>query len=231
LKKIYLLALIFAVLTGVAVFLFATNLQKSPEVETVDVLIAVRPIAERTLVTADMVEVRKFPVEAAHPLALNAKAAAVGKITRVAIEANEQILGSKLTDKGGELAGLSYNIPEGKRAISIEVNETSGVSGYLKAGDRVDIVAALMIDSGMSKAGAVTKVSKTVLLLQNIEVLVVNVALTDKETKPTAYKNITLAVTPQEALELFYAQINGRITVVLRPPLSTDAAELSPYAP
>jgi Flp pilus assembly protein CpaB len=73
------------------------------------------------------------------------------------------------------------------------------------------------------------KVAKSVLLLQNTEVLEINSAGSDK--KNPGYSNITLAVTPEEALKLFYAQTNGKITVLLRPILETDVNNLEPYVP
>jgi len=221
LKKIYLIALLFAILTGIAVYNYANFLQKSAQKDLVTVVTAVKRIPENTLVTAEMIELRNLPKEAVNPLAVDKLSVVEGRITNTLIEANEQVLSTRLNEKGVDKGGLTYTVPEGRRAITVEVNDISGVAGYIKKGNRVDIVAYIMFD----------KQSKTLMLLQNIEVLLTSTASASADPKAVGYKNITLAVTPEEALQLFYAQTNGKLTVVLRPILETGIISGPPYAP
>ena len=228
-KKIYLFALLFAILTGLAVFAFTSDLQSAAKEEQTGVVVALKNIPERTLITTDMVGIKPLPAQAVHSNAALRVSDVVGKIAGTDIVLGEQVLMAKLSERNVEDSGLACNVPEGKRAYSIEVDDTSGVAGYLCQGDRVDIVASLILsDAG---AASSSKSSQSVLLLQNIEVLVTSTAMLNEKGNGTGYTIITLAVTPEEALKLFHAQVNGRITVTLRPDTDTNVVSLGPYKP
>ena len=227
-KKIYLIALLSAVLTGIAVFNYAKYLQNSVQKDNGFVVVALKRIPENTLITEEMVELKKLPKEAINPLSLNNVALAKRKITNAAIEAGEQILTSRLNEKGGNSSGgLAFMIPDGKRAITIEVSDITGVAGFIKKTNHVDVIATQMMDSTAN--GKTEKASKSVLLLQDKEVLETNSSSSSKNS--SGYTNITLAVTPEEAVKLFYAQTNGKLTVALRPVLDTTVNNAAPYAP
>ncbi len=236
-KKIYLLALAFAVLTGVAVYFYAGQAAKKPQANLVAVVVAKQRIPERTQITQSMVEVKKLPAEAVNPLVLKKLSDVVGKIANVPIEANEQVLRTKLGETNISSGGLAYNIPEGKRAITIEVSEITGIAGYVKPGDHVDIVASYMVEvlitdgSTSSTNNKKETIAMSKLLVQNIQVLVTGtIPLGDPTTtKQVVYKNITIAVTPEESVELAHAQNYGKLTLVLRPDKETDTKDLQPY--
>ena len=226
-KRVFLLALIFAILTGVAVFLFASNLQQSSQGDTVAVVVAARQIPQRTQITSDMVEIRKLPAEAVNPKAMTDINRVVGRITNTSIEADEQVLSTKISEREIGDAGLSYTIPDGKRAISIEVSDTSGIAGYLQAGDHVDIIGVTSVDSLDAGATGSTTISKMV--LQNIQVLVVSTKTLNESNDAAGYSIVTLAVTPTEATKLFYMIVNGRTTLVLRNDQDSDFVEVPVY--
>lgn len=227
-KRIYLIALLFAVLTGIAVYNYAGYLQNSARAEMASAVFSVKRIPENTLITEDMIVLKKVPKESLNQLSANAIALVRGRITNAAVEADEQILTSRLNEIGADKGGLAYKVPKGKRAMTLEVNEITGVAGYIKKADHIDVIASLMLDQA-KKDGSIEKISKTVLLLQNTEVLAVSTANSD--AKEVGYTNITLAVTPEEAVTLFYAMTSGKITAVLRPILATDVSSIAPYTP
>ncbi len=226
-KKVYLFALIFAVLTGLAVYTFTRDLQKSSREDTMGVVVATRQIPQRTLITSDMVDFQQLPVVAVNPRAMTELSDVVGKIAQVTIEIDEQVLSAKITERDIEDAGLAYSIPDGRRAISIEVNETSGVAGYLQEGDRVDVVAAVTIDSMDTTTREDIPAGKMV--LQNIEVLVVSTQPLNEKEESSQYTIVTLAVTPEEAVKLFFVTVNGRISLVLRGDQDSDIVEIPIY--
>lgn len=226
-KKIYLIALLFAVLTAIAVFNYAQYLQNSMQTPKGAVVSALIRIPENTLITEDMIELKKLPQEAINPLGAASTSLVAGRITNSAIEAGEQILTVRLNEKGKENGGLTYTIPKGHRAITVEVTNITGVAGYIKKTNHVDVIASLMMDSIINEK--TEKVAKTTLLLQDREVLETGPASAEKGT--VGYANITLAVTPEEAVRLFYAQTNGKLTVVLRPILEEEKNEIPPYTP
>ena len=229
-KRIYLIALLFAVLTGFAVYNYAGYLRDCARTEMASAVFAIKRIPENTLIAEDMIVLKKLPKESLNPLSTSNLALVIGKITNAAIEADEQILTSRLNEIGADKGGLAYKVPKGKRAMTMEVDEITGVAGYIKKTNHVDVIASLMMDQ-TKKDGTIEKVAKTVFLLQNTEVLAVSTANSDSDADAVGYTNITLAVTPEEAVKLFYAQTNGKLTAVLRPVLETDVSNIAPYAP
>lgn len=123
--------------------------------------------------------------------------------------------------EGGDLSlkGLSDDIKRQMRAISINVNIGSSVSGLIKPNDHVDVIGTFSFpdESGNVKKGDLV----TSTILQNVLVLA-----TGKETAKSVsrnlgvnsgYSTVTLAVTPREAEMLaFTEQIRGRLTLTLR---------------
>ena len=103
-------------------------------------------------------------------------------------------------------------VPAGMRAITVEVNEFSGLAGMLLPGCRVDVVSTLQ-DRKRERAVAKTIVS-------NVTVLAVGRQLTslpaDDEASAVS-KSVTLLVTPHEAEAVELASNSGGKTrLVLR---------------
>lgn len=106
----------------------------------------------------------------------------------------------------------------GERALTLSVDEISGLAGALKPNDRVDILGIFEI-GGKS----ITKI-----LMQNVTILMVGSNLTHNENKEEseinlaksllqgAYSSITVAITPEEAEILAFAQERGKLILVLR---------------
>lgn len=97
-------------------------------------------------------------------------------------------------------------ISEGHRAISITVDEVQGVSGFLRAGDYVDVISHHLLEDG---------IPMTQILLQNIKILSVGSAHTIGE-EFTSYRTVTLEVTPMEGATLSLASENGIVAFMLR---------------
>lgn len=226
-KKIYLLALLFAVLTGAAVWGYARHLESSLQIPKGFVVAAAAKISANTLITPDMVKLIELPEEAVNPLAVRRLEAAVGRITNAGIEAGEPILSPRINERGKDAGGLAFAIPQGKRAIAVAVTETSGTGFYIRKSDRVDIIAMVMMDKLVEDK--IERVEKSVLLLQDVEVLQAGPAV--KADSNSGYTSITVAVTPEEAVKLFYVQTAGKLTAVLRPVLSEDTVSVAPYEP
>ena len=109
---------------------------------------------------------------------------------------------------------LSFQIPEGKRAINLFVNESILFSDLLQVGDYVDIIA------NFQGGNEETKIKPFVqTILQNIEVLAIGTEkIKDNPQKPDVSqlaKTITLAVTPKEAEKILYASSYGQYSFVL----------------
>jgi pilus assembly protein CpaB len=143
----------------------------------------------------------------------------VDRAISVAMTTNEPILGNKLTPKGsGE--GLTALIEPGTRAVSVQVNEISGVSGFIQPGTRVDVLFTRQFSNGDAA---------TTTILQNVKVLAYGKQLEAPAridprdtTKPTV---ATLLVTQDQAQKLVLAMQRGKIQLVLRNALDEEVAD------
>lgn len=116
---------------------------------------------------------------------------------------------------------LSFRTPRGKRAFTIMIDSLSAVGGLVNPGDTVDVIAQLNIPKGFNPKG--DKDLVTTMLFQNIEVLAVGTNFDPLKTRDqyalqqrSRSLNLTLAVEPEEAAYLTFAQTNGKLQLALR---------------
>src|SRR5262249_3279301 len=143
----------------------------------------------------------------------------VDRAVAVPIVAGEIVLNGKLAPKGsGE--GLTALIEPGMRAVSVQVNEISGVSGFIQPGTRVDVLFTRTFSTGDAA---------TITILQNVKVIAYGRQLdpsakVEAATRPTV---ATLLVTQEEAQKVVLAQQRGRIQLVLRNGLDDKVDEFA----
>jgi pilus assembly protein CpaB len=125
------------------------------------------------------------------------------------IEPNEPVLASKVSGTGGK-ASLSTMIDPNMRAMTIHVNDTTGVAGFITPGDRVDIMLT-RDDGGNSK-----ETSKTDILLQNVLVRGIDQEANERTEKPTVVKAVTVEVTPADVQKLTLGSNIGTLSLSLR---------------
>lgn len=125
------------------------------------------------------------------------------------IEPGEPVLASKISGSGGK-ASLSTVIDENMRAMTIHVNDATGVAGFITPGDRVDIL--LTRDDG----GNAKENSKTDILLQNVLVRGIDQEANERKEKPTVVKAVTVEVTPSDAQKLTLGSNIGTLSLALR---------------
>ncbi len=211
-KKIYLLALIMSIITGLTVFYFVRSItEETPEeVPTVSVVVAKQNISGNTVLTQDMLEVRQIPAEALVSGWAQNPGDVVGKMTPYPLLAGENIFISKLVELGeGSDHGLSLQLSEGYRAITVDVNNEGGVGGYIKEGDYVDLIAIL---------DPATKAVKPEIVLKKVKVIKVgNSRESNEEGGVKTYTSITLSVTPEQAKAVAYYDNASVLIAVLRP--------------
>ena len=144
----------------------------------------------------------------------------IGRRTTVSRKKGEIVFWSDI--EGGDLSakGLSADIHRQMRAISINVNGASSVSGMVKPNDHVDVIGTFNFpdDNGNLKKGDLV----TCTLLQNVLVLATGRDTSKSVTRnlgtnSQGYSTVTLEVTPREAEMLAFAeQIKGRLVLTLR---------------
>ena len=134
--------------------------------------------------------------------------------------ASGPLLNAKLAEKeaGG---GLSITIPEGMRAVSVEVDEVVGVAGFVLPGTRVDVLATVMPGTDRSR-------TTTRIILQNVRAVAADQQYQqDIDGEPQYVTVVTLLVTPQDAEALTLAATEGRIQLALRNTLDSEEVETS----
>lgn len=138
------------------------------------------------------------------------------KVLLADIRKHEPILLSKVSDTEVR-AGVAAVTDPNKRAMSVKVDEVIGVSGFIKPGDRVDVMVTIQPNSQRGNA-----VAKTI--LENVQVLAAGLqwekSAKDQEPKPVQV--MTLEVDVREAEILALASTQGRLRLALRNPLNSE---------
>jgi pilus assembly protein CpaB len=155
-----------------------------------------------------MLRIVPYPKESVPVGAFSTIDSVAGQTTKVFMSAREPVTAIKLSSRGG---GLSMLVRPNMRAASIEVNQVSGVSGFVLPGDRLDVLAT--VDPNNTRADAMTRT-----VLQNIEVLASGQRTEQQDNKPITVTSVTLLVDPDGAETLALAMHEGKIHLVLRNP-------------
>jgi pilus assembly protein CpaB len=190
-----------------------TPLQAAAPTRTI--VVAARDLPAGSIVRREDVETVGWPGSAI-PEGFTLQAGdVVGRGLIVEVRKNEPVLDWKLAQReaGG---GLSITIPEGMRAVSVEVDEVIGVAGFVLPGTRVDVLATVMPGNDRSRTTTRT-------ILQNIRALAADQKYQqDIEGEPQYVTVVTLLVTPPQAEALTLAATEGRIQLALRNTLDSE---------
>ena len=216
-KKIIFIAIILSLFTSLFIYSYINRMTKTASTtDLVKVYVAAKTIPSRAMISA--ADVKGIEIDKKYVLAgaFQNSAEVIGKRVKDRIIAGEQILKDRLADQ--EKLNLSYTIPEGKRAISINVNEASEVGNFLRTGDFVDVIATFEKEEviGTDKKTVYPKISKVV--LQNVLVLGIgqDIDVSDSDKKKEIPKTVTLAVGINDAEKLVFSTEVGVIRLALR---------------
>lgn len=210
-KKLYIIAALFALVTAIVVYQFAMYLEEISVAEAVpqsDVVVAAVPIAQYTVITAEMLAVKTVPTVSVMGDAVFDSKKLVGRVATVQFVADEQILLSQTAAEGDtDLKRLSVELKSGMTAYTLNVSVTTGVAGYIKKGDRVSLAS---VHDTTSADGKVS--SEIEIFMRGIEVLRVSTSANENSLD---YTSLTLEVTDEEALLLTYYDSIGTIKAFL----------------
>lgn len=120
------------------------------------------------------------------------------------MEPMEAILSMKVTDPG-EDAGVSSRLSAGMRAFTIKTDVASGVSGFLRPGDRVDVYWTGNLGNG----------NITQLIHANVRLIAINQSADEDNNNPVVARTVTVEVNPTEVAKLAQAQATGRLSLSL----------------
>jgi len=159
----------------------------------------------------------RYPKESVPEGAFSSIDSVVGQTSKVFMSAREPVTAIKLSSRGG---GLSMLVRPNMRAASLEVNQVSGVSGFVLPGDRIDVLAT--IEPNNARQDAVTRT-----VLQNCEVLASGQKTQQQDNKPITVQSVTILVDPDGAETLALAMHEGKIHLVLRNPEDQGVAQVA----
>src|SRR5215468_8891061 len=126
------------------------------------------------------------------------------------LKRGEPVLRSKITGPG-QRASLSSLLDDGKRAVTVPVDDVRGVAGFILPGDRVDVVLIRHDSAGSSQ-------SYSDVIIQYVKVLAVDQIAGERQEKPTVAKAVTLEVTQEQAQKVLLATNVGKLSLVLGQP-------------
>jgi pilus assembly protein CpaB len=197
-----------------AVVLAARWLGDQASLATNKVVVAARDIQLGSPLTTDMLRAVDWPSGSVPDGAIRDEKLVESRVVKTSLLRGEPILETKLAPVGTK-GGLSSLIAEGKRAITVKVNEVIGVAGFALPGNHVDVMVS-------TKDEAEKAISKIV--LEQILVLAVAQEASRDETKPKVVSAVTLEVTPEQAERLDLARSIGSLSLVLRNQLDRNFA-------
>jgi len=127
------------------------------------------------------------------------------------IEKDEALMAVKITEPG-EDTGLTSRLERGMRAFTLSVDVSSGVSGFLRPGDRVDVYWTGRVNLGRNNSnnGDVTK-----LIEAGVQLIAIDQTANNNVDEATIARTVTVAISPQQVASLAQAQSTGRLSLSL----------------
>lgn len=235
-KKVRILAIITAIVTAVAVYMYLSNMNKPNEIEMASIIVPKEIINANTEITREMLGSVNIPVDAVHINAALSFDDVVGKASNGLMVQDEQIITSKLIEPGESQESLAYAVEDGQRAFTLAVDKVSGIAGFLQPGNYVDILLTLTIDlpddeenNNEENSEYQQDIRKTfsIELISNLKLLAVGRNLNERDISSDEgiYDTITLSVTPEQAVKLNLAANSGKVRLTLRSPLDDKTTD------
>jgi pilus assembly protein CpaB len=203
--------LLIAAVAGLAAVAFAARWMQQQGGTKNSVAVANVEIQLGSRITPEMVRMADWPEGSVPPGAFSDVTKLEGRVVTGSLQRGEPILEGRLAPIGTK-GGLSAIVREGKRAMTVRVNDVVGVAGFALPGTYVDVM--VNTQEGPQRGDRDRSISKIV--LERILVLAVAQEANRDDTKPKVVNAVTLEVTPQEAEKLDLARSVGSLSLVLR---------------
>lgn len=205
--------LVLAIMIGLAAAMYAAGwISRQAGVASNKVVVAAVDIELGSKINPQMLSTVDWPSGSVPQGAFNDIKALEERVPKAGILRGEPILEGKLAPVGTR-GGLSAVIAEGKRAMTVRVNDVVGVAGFALPGNYVDVMVNTQRDHG-GKGDESKQISKTV--LEHVLVLAVAQEASRDDTKPKVVSAVTLELSPEDAEKLDLARSVGTLSLVLR---------------
>lgn len=184
-------------------------------VETTDVFVVNRQVTYGERVTKEDIRAVRWPVDAVPEGSFTSmeelfpEGGPIFRSVTRTLEEDEAVIAIKVTEPGME-AGIQSRLKPGMNAMTIRVDATTGVSGFLRPGDRVNVLW-----TGDSLGREITK-----LIDSGVEIIAIDQSANDDVTDTRVARTVTVQGSLEQTLKLTQAQSTGRLSLSL---VRTDA--------
>ena len=184
-----------------------------------EVIVAADDLQVGTKIEDKDIRMVRFPSADLPAGVFHLRSKVVGRGVILPIAKSEFVLTSKLAGENAG-SGLPALIPPGMRALSVRVNDTTSVSGFVQPGTRVDVLL-----TGNPQG---SNEQQTITVLENVAVIATGTRLErnsagESQSAPV----VTLLLSPDDAERLTLASSQGHIQLALRNPLDTKQADVA----
>ncbi|MCS7219798.1 MAG: Flp pilus assembly protein CpaB [Anaerolineae bacterium] len=226
--------IVLALLAGLLSFRMlaqaAAAASQAQRVEMSSVVVAVQDIPLRSVIREGQVAVKQVPTELVPAGAAVSLADAVGKIARQEIAAGEIVLTHRLVEPTVKGRDIAFTMPEDKVVIALPASDLMSQLGFLKPGDRVDLLFTVRVPSVAEEKLV------TLNAIQNLEIaamamppLLSETNIQEDQGPTTVLSNkgaLLFAVSAQDALTIKFLKDSGAILdIALRAPTSEQMLE------
>lgn len=216
------LAALLALITSIMAYNWFQNQAPAPQIKKVikyegtPIVVAGVDVPWGTPLTKEIVRIVNFPSEHMPDGRFEKPEDLIGRIVLTPLKRHEPILESKLAPLDVKNGGVVGVLHPGMRAMAVRVNDVVGLPGFVKPGDRVDVMVTL---GNSGKKGKITKA-----VLENTLVLATGTQMERQGPgeKPKLVKVFTFEVSLEEAEKLAYASTEGKLRLALRSPLNAE---------
>jgi|SRR5580698_137228 pilus assembly protein CpaB len=212
-------ALVLAAFVSFAVYRNLQSGRGGPQAPGEEVIVAADDLQVGSKIEEKDIRFVHFPSASLPDGVFHLKNKVIGRGVVVPISRGEFIITNKLAGENAG-AGLPSLIPPGMRAVSVRVNDTTSVSGFVLPGTHVDV----LLTGNPQGSGD----PETTTVLENVAVIATGQKLERNSAgEPQTTPVITLLVSPDDAQKLTLASNQGHIQLALRNPLDTRQQELA----
>lgn len=203
--------LFLALVIGLTAAVYAANMASRQTLASNKIVVAAVDIELGGKITPQMLTTADWPSGSVPAGAFKEVKDLQDRVIKVGIMRGEAIVERKLAPPGSQ-GGLSAVIAEGKRAMTVRVNDVVGVAGFALPGNYVDVMVNAQQDQARGEEGR--QISKTV--LEHVLVLAVAQEAGRDDTKPRVVSAVTLELSLDDAEKLDLARSVGTLSLVLR---------------
>lgn len=215
------LALILAAAAGFMVFNWMAGQRKAvttsvaaPQLQAI--VVAKIDLTRGLSLTQDMLTTAQYPLDIIPAGAFPESEELVGRTLSAYIAAGEPITPVRLAGDSPIGIGVAAMIAPGNRAMAVKGNKVLGLAGFIRPGDRVDVLVTLL--TGEQDSDPMTKT-----VLENIKVLATGTEFeTTPDGEPSSVDSYTLEVSPHDSELLALAANQGTLNFALRSELDEE---------